>query len=127
MAGLPPGLSGTQTQRAAKPKRYRHGLAAFALGCGLAKWQIYDPLYSHEQGVEPLTVYFPMVHLAIILIVYGAARLALGERLVRTLELVLLAPRRLDWKGIVILMLFALITFVAWYWVRLQFWQHGYR
>ncbi len=119
------GSAGPQPQPSAKSRPRWRGLIALLVGAGLAKWEIYDPLYGH--GAKGLPVYFPLVNLAVILIVYGALRVVLGERFISALELLLLHPRRLGWKGVLILLLFALITFAAWYWVRLQFWTQGWR
>jgi len=97
------------------------------IGLGLAKWQVYDPLHAREQGLEQVTVDSLLVGLAVLLSVFGAAALVMGDRLERIFEDIRIDPKRLNWKSITVLLLMTLMAGSTWIWILLELSAQGYR
>ena len=106
----------------------RHrGLLMLIFGLGLAKWQVYDPLFALDQGLEQVTIYSLLVGLAVLLPVLGAATLVMGDRLERIFEEIKIDPKRLNWKSIAVLSLMALAAGATWIWILFELSAQGYR
>ena len=103
------------------------GLLMLIIGLGLAKWQVYDPLHAREQGLEQVTVDSLLVGLAVLLSVFGAACLVMGDRLERIFEDIRFDPKRLNWKSITVLLLMTLVAGSIWIWIRFELSAQGYR
>jgi len=97
------------------------------IGLALAKWQIYDPLHAREQGLERVTISSLLIGLAILLSVFGAAILILGDRFEKIIGNLQIDPKRLNWKSTVFLVLIALVGGSIWVWVQLELSAQGYR
>ena len=103
------------------------GLLVLIIGLALAKWQIYDPLHAREQGLERVTISSLLIGLAILLSVFGAAILILGDRFEKIIGNLQIDPKRLNWKSTAFLVLIALVGGSIWVWVQLELSAQGYR
>ncbi len=112
---------------AATPGLRSRGLLVLIIGLALAKWQIYDPLHAREQGLERVTISSLLIGLAILLSVFGAAMLILGDRFEKIIGNLQIDPKRLNWKSTAFLVLIALVGGSIWVWVQLELSAQGYR
>jgi hypothetical protein len=103
------------------------GVIYLAIGLGLAKWQIFDPLNARALGLSHVYISFWLVGLAVILPVVGLAHIAFGQAALTFLEGLSGDPLHPSGKSVAITLAVSLPTVAA---IALVMWQlnaQGYR
>jgi hypothetical protein len=106
-----------------KPARIR-GVALMAVGVGLVKWQVYDPLHATANHLQQVWTSGSLVALAIILPIYGALLACFGQRA----EIWFregLGFR--NWKSTLRVTIVALLCFSLYLFVQRKLYEQGYR
>lgn len=100
------------------------GVIILAIGAGLAKWQIYDPLHVAEQARHEVWISSELIGLAIFFGVYGLALILFGRKPNQWLRI---DPKHVDWKNAIFLVVMGLVCLAVYLWVQMQLSAQGYR
>jgi hypothetical protein len=103
------------------------GVIYLAIGLGLAKWQIYDPLNARALGLDHVYISFWLVAFAVIFPMVGAAYVAFGQAAVTFLEGLSGDPMHPSGKSVAITLAMVLPTLGMIAFVILQLNAQGYR
>jgi xanthine/uracil permease len=100
------------------------GAIMSAIGLGLAKWQIYDPLHAAERHQQQVWISGKLIGIAIIVSIYGLALVVFGRK---TNDFMKIDPKNIDWGKAFLLFGTAIICLAAYVLIMARLSAQGYK
>lgn len=99
------------------------GVILSAIGIGLAKWQIYDPLHAAERHQDEVWISSKLVGIAVVLSAYGIALIIFGRK---TNDCLKIDPKNIDLRKACYLIGTAILCLVVYIWIMTTLSAQGY-